>query len=166
MKIEYRGVVGSPTKCNKMHQNGHCTMTKQSILNLSWVTNMIHFWSKLTLGSVEESEQVMEGSRGCTWVVPKCAKIYKNGHHSMTKQSISNLFWVTSVIHIWSKWTIGRVEESEQVMEGSWGRTCGTPKCTVMDQKAPKWSLLHHRAKYYKLSWVTHMTHLLIKWSL
>ena len=81
---------------------------------------------------------------------PKWTKKHQNGNHCITEQSVSNLSWVTNVIHFWSKWTLGRVEESEQVMEGSWGRTWGAPKCTKMDQKAPKWSPLHHRAKYYE----------------
>ena len=35
-------------------------------------------------------------------------------------------------------------------MEGSWGWTCGAPKYTKMDQKASKWSTLHHRAMYFE----------------
>ena len=84
---------------------------------------------------------------------PKCTKMFLNDVHSMTEQGISNLFWVIHwfcVIQNWSKWTLGRVEESEQVMEGSWGCTCGAPKYTKMDQKASKWSPLHHRAMYYE----------------
>ena len=47
-----------------MHQSGFQSMTEKSILNLSWLTNTIHFLIKWTLKRGSKSEQVMEGSLG------------------------------------------------------------------------------------------------------
>ena len=97
-------------KCTKMHQNGHhlMTMTEQSVLNLSWVTDRIHFWIKQTLETGYKSEPVMEASWGCTWGVPKCNEMTHNGPYSVTEQSLTNFSWVTIVIHFWTDWTLER----------------------------------------------------------
>ena len=51
----------------------------------------------------------------------KCNKMHQNVHSNMTELSIFNLSSVTYVIHFWSKWTLERAKQPEQVIEGSWG---------------------------------------------
>ena len=91
-----------------------------------------------------------EGLWGCPWSAPKWTKMHQNGHCIMTEQSVSNLSWVTLMIHFWIKWTLERGSEAVQVIEGSWGRSLGAPKCLKMPQNATKWSLYHDRAKCFE----------------
>ena len=77
----------------------------------------------------------------------------------MIEQSISNLSWVTEMIHFWIKWTLERGQESEQVIETSWGSTWGAAKCTKMVtiawqnkvfQICPEWLMVRFGAPHVR----------------
>ena len=72
----------------------------------------------------------------------KLTKMHQNSHCTITEQRISNLSRVTYVIHFWSKWTLKRGKQSEQVM-GSHIR------CTKMHQNAPKCPKRSWRSKVF-----------------
>ena len=91
-----------------MDQNGHHSITEQTVSNLSWVTYMIFLLINWILERGKKSVEVMEGSWGCIWGAPKWIKFDQDGHRTMTDQTVSKLSWMTNMIFFWIRWTFER----------------------------------------------------------
>ena len=112
VRASHGGVMGLHMRCTKMHQNGPKYTEMVSIAWQSKVSRICPewlIWSIYGLNGLLEEDRIQSKSlrgHGFTHEVhqnaPKWTKMHQKGHHSMTEQSISNLSWVTNVIHFFS----------------------------------------------------------------
>ena len=88
---------GAP-KHTKMHQNGHHSMTEQSVLNLSWVNDIFGLNGHLKKA---RSQSMSWRGHGVALKVhenePKCTKMHQKGQHCKTDQKVLNLSSVSNM---------------------------------------------------------------------
>ena len=148
-----------------MHQSGLHSMTEQNNSNLSWVTDMIHFFIEWTLerGLKSACHGGVLGSHKRHQKWPKCTKV-------VTIAWQSKVFRICPKWQIWSIFGLSGDLKEDMSQRKSW-RGYGvahevhqnTSKCTRIHQNG------HHSKREQSVSnlpWVINMIHFWIKWTL